>query len=205
MKISGTPYDPEDPDFSGVKAIETKTLDATAYTHPKDEQSGPKQVWDNETGTHAHSYPIKAYYFPTEQDDPDFMLGGEPIEVGEFQIYIGVKGDVNLDDVADVADAQLVLNYYTAKVVAHKDVDKINPSRNDLDEFEGVDRLCYFLGDVAYKDENGNIADPTSLDVIDAQLILNYYTKKDVAHKDTSWEEVVGYDLLDSFYGDKTE
>ena len=46
------------------------------------------------------------------------------------------------------------------------------------------------------------MADPTSLDVEDAQMILNYYTKKYVAHKsDTTWTDIVGYDLLDSFYG----
>ena len=46
------------------------------------------------------------------------------------------------------------------------------------------------------------MADPTSLDVEDAQMILNYYTSKYVAKKtETNWEGVVGYDLLDSFYG----
>ena len=34
-----------------------------------------------------------------------------------------------------------------------------------------------------------------------AQCILRYYTEKDVAGKDgVTWETVVGYDLLDSFY-----
>ena len=158
---------------------------------------------DELNAKHDNKYTIKAFYFPSEQDDPDFMLnGGEPLELGDWNIYIGVKGDVNLDNIADVADAQLVLNYYTSKVVAHKNIDTINIQYPVDPEFEGVDRLCYYLGDVKYKNNDGTMADPTSLDVEDAQMILNYYTKKYVAHKsDTTWTDIVGYDLLDSFYG----
>ena len=218
LPISGTPYNEADGIPENVKPIAVKTLDATAYTHPMESEDGPLKVWTNEikaqfgdnytaadelSAKHANKYPVKAYYFPNEQTDPDFNLNnGEPLYLGDWGIYIGVKGDVNLDNIADVQDAQLVLNYYTAKVVAHKDIDKINVDRPVDEEFEGVDRLCYYLGDVKYKNNDGTMADPTSLDVEDAQMILNYYTSKYVAKKtETNWEGVVGYDLLDSFYG----
>ncbi len=218
LPVSGTPYDETDGIPETIKPISEKTLDATAYTHPQINEDGPLKVWKNEiiaqfgenyteadelNAKHDNKYTIKAFYFPSEQDDPDFMLnGGEPLELGDWNIYIGVKGDVNLDNIADVADAQLVLNYYTSKVVAHKDIDIINVKDPVDPEFEGVDRLCYYLGDVKYKNNDGTMADPTSLDVEDAQMILNYYTRKYVAKKaETNWEGVVGYDLLDSFYG----
>jgi len=222
LPISGTPYDEADGIPQNVKPIAVKTLDATAYTHPQEIEDGPMKVWNNEIkaqfgenytdaqelkAKHANKYQVKAYYFPNEQTDPDFNLNnGEPMYLGDWNIYIGVKGDVNLDNIADVQDAQLVLNYYTAKVVAHKDIDKINVNNPVDEEFEGVDRLCYYLGDVKYKKNDGTMADPTSLDVEDAQMILVYYTAKYVAHKtETTWESVVGYDLLDSFYGGVTE
>ena len=46
------------------------------------------------------------------------------------------------------------------------------------------------------------MTNPPRLDVTDAQFILTYYTDKYLAYlEDTTWESVVGYDLLDSFYG----
>ena len=209
---------------SGVKPFETKTLDATAYTHPKETEDGPKKVWENEIkaqfgenytaeqelkATHANKYPVKAYYFPSEQTDPDFNINnGEPVEFGEFKIYIGVKGDVNLDNVVSAEDPQLVLVYYTEKVVSMKTDVLINPEKKVDPEFEGEDGLCFYLGDVAYKDKEGKMVDPAVLDVEDAQYILIYYTEKYVTGKDDiTWasEDVVGYDLLDSFYGGVTE
>ena len=212
-------YDAETGEIpGGVKPFETKTLDASAYTHPKETEDGPKKVWENEIkaqfgenytaeqelkATHANKYPVKAYYFPSEQSDPDFNINnGEPVEFGEFKIYIGVKGDVNLDNVVSAEDPQLVLTYYTEKVLAFNESALINPEKKVDPEFEGEDGLCFYLGNVAFRDKDGKQVDPPVLDVEDAQNILNYYTEKYVTLIDTTtWESVVGYDLIDEFYG----
>ena len=166
---------------AGIEAFEEKTLDATAYTHPLESENGPKKVWENEikaqfgenytveqelSAKHANRYPVKAYYFPSEQTDPDFNINnGEPVEFGEFKIYIGVKGDVNLDNVVSAEDPQLVLVYYTEKVVTQLSDVLINPVKKVDPEFEGEDGLCFYLGDVAYRDPDGSMTDPPLLGV----------------------------------------
>ena len=228
--IEGAPaYDPATGAIpEGVTAAETKTLDATAYTHPLEMEDGPKKVWDNETAAslgktdytpeeeltakHANKYPMKAYFHPTEQSDPDFAAinGGEPLYMGDFNIFIGVKGDCTLDNHVKVEDAQYTLVYYTATLVSHMD----DAYLVDDPEMGDVDQLRYYLADVdwAEKDETGVnylvdadnhpvVKQPTRLEAADAQFILIHYTSNYVSYITATWTDVVGYDLYDSFFG----
>jgi hypothetical protein len=212
-------YDPNGAIPAGIEAFEVKTLDATAYTHTLESEDSAKKVWENEiiaqfgenyttvqelNAKHANKYTLKAYFFPSEQNDPDFLAlnNGEALEMGEFEIYIGVKGDVDLDNQVTANDAQAVLVYYTEKYVTKKKDIYLCSDK----EMGDVDQLRYYLGDVKYKDLAGNVMNPTELAADDAQMILVYYTEKYVTkHANTTWESVVGYDLLDSFYGGVTE
>ena len=218
-------YSDSDAIPEGAEPFFTDTIDVTAYTHPAEIEDGPKKVWEKElkekfgdswtveqereTKLHKNTYSVDAFFFPTEFNDnskdaadhPDFCTG-DPIKLGQFNIYIGVKGDVNLDNVVSAEDPQLVLDYYTDKIIGKLGDVLINPVYKVDPVYEGEDGLCFYLGDVAYKDYDGNMVDPPLLDVADAQDILIYYTDKYVALlDDVTWESVVGYDLLDSFYG----
>ena len=88
-----------------------------------------------------------------------------------------LRGDIDFNGKVEIEDAQIALKAYT-NLVSQK------PSG---------------LRDPAF--QAANVVRNGELDVTDAQCILKYYTDKDVAGKtDTTWEKVVGYDLLDDFY-----
>ncbi|MBR3417805.1 MAG: hypothetical protein IKG82_03855, partial [Oscillospiraceae bacterium] len=142
---------------------------------------------------------------PNEQSDPDGLIGDEPIYLGDFNIYIGVKGDYNLDNVVSVDDVQNALIFYTDYYVAKKK----NVHLNDDPELDGEDGLIFYLINVRYRDgdtKDAPLSNPQQVSVDDVQCMLKYYTEKYVALKSaTDWEWAVGYDLLDSFYGDDYE
>ena len=78
-----------------------------------------------------------------------------------------VRGDVMLDGIVSIEDAQLTLGYYT-EIIASKtpEMNKIQKSTADVD---------------------GN----QSISVEDAQLILKYYTERSVAGNLITWEELL--------------
>ena len=65
------------------------------------------------------------------------------------------------------------------------------------------DGLVFYLINVRFRkgsSPNDPLDNPQTVGADDAQCILKYYTQKDVAGLETSWEKVVGYDLIDEFY-----
>jgi hypothetical protein len=209
-------------DANGVQDAEpfqVKSMEITAYTNPAEAENSPKKVWDNETSaslgktdwtekealdaTHTNKYTLKAYYtYSADINDPDFDVNnGEPLELGDFKIYIGVKGDYNLDNQVKADDAQNTLNYYTKKLVG------LTPHLNDDPELDGEDGLVFFLINVTYRDgfsPEDPMENPPKIQAHDAQLILQYYVEH-MIQIDHSWDYIVGYDFLDYFYGDKLE
>ena len=122
------------------------------------------------------------------------------MKLGDHTIFIGVKGDYNLDDKVSVDDAQSTLKFYTNYYVAGNTNFKLNEDQ----ELDGVDGLVFYLINVRFltgDSPSDPMEDPQQVSADDAQCILRYYTDKDVAHKQgITWEKEVGYDLLDSFY-----
>ena len=205
----------ENGNATAAQAFQVKEIDITNETHPLITEDSPYKVWTNEIkaqfgenytpqeelrAKHANKYPMKAYYHPNEQSDPDGLIGdGEPVYLGDFKIYIGVKGDYDLDNVVNVRDAQNTLIYYTEHYVSGKEW-----KLNDDPELDGEDGLIFYLINVNYR--NGDkptdpLDDPQKVSAKDAQSILIYYTEH-FAGNEMEWEDIVGYDLLDSFYGD---
>ena len=210
----------ENGNATDAQAFETKNLDITDQTHPLYSEDSPIKVWTNEikaqfgdnytaeqelSATHKNKYPMKAYYHPTEQSDPDGLIGTEPIYLGDFNIYIGVKGDYNLDNVVSIDDVQNALIFYTEYYVAKKKTTKLNEDP----ELDGEDGLIFYLINVRYRDgdtKDAPLSNPQVVSVDDVTCMLKYYTEKYVALKpQTDWEWAVGYDLLDKFYGDNYE
>ena len=121
------------------------------------------------------------------------------MKLGDHTIFIGVKGDYNLDDKVSVDDAQSTLKFYTNYYVAGNTNFKLNEDQ----ELDGVDGLVFYLINVRFRKGSSRddpLDNPQTVGADDAQCILKYYTQKDVAGLDTSWEKVVGYDLIDEFY-----
>ncbi|MBR6107232.1 MAG: hypothetical protein IKQ39_04405, partial [Oscillospiraceae bacterium] len=196
--------------------FEEKELEVTAYTNPDESEDSPMEIWNNEISAalgktdwtyeeaqgvkHANKYRLDAYYtYSADINDPDFDINnGEPLKLGDFPIYIGVKGDYNLDNYVDAKDAQLTLKYYVDKLALK------TPSLNADPELDGEDGLVFFLIDVCYRDgktADSPLANPKSVDARDAQTILKYYVDA-LALKQKTWTDEVGYDYLDYFYGD---
>ena len=211
-------------DYLGqVLSTEEKSLDITAYTNPEESLNSPKKIWDAETAaslgktewtyeeeltaTHANKYPMTLYYTYDSSLDPDFDINnGAPYEFGSIKIYIGVKGDFNLDNEVDITDAQLTLQYYTWKLAL-----KV-PFLSDDPEFAPVDDpesgLIFFLVNVDYRDGRSGtdpLTKPQTLDINDAQDILAFYTYRLAQQYERGWEYIVGYDYLDYFYGDQIQ
>ncbi len=188
--------------LSKAQAAETRTKDITELTDLSDPTVTPEQIW-NGTGAEKignHKYRISLYYHSEKQTDEDFKISDSAVKLGDHTIFIGVKSDYNLDDKVSVDDAQSVLKYYTNYVVAGNTSYKMN----DDPELDGPDGLVFYLVNVRFRKGSkptDPMDNPQSVAADDAQCILKYYTQKDVAGLDsTTWESVVGYDLIDEFY-----
>ena len=189
-----------------VKAMsfEKRTKDITELVGLSDPSVTAEQIWNGSTDfavkVENHKYRISLYYDAAKQTDEDFKVSDSKIKVGEHTIFIGVKGDFNLDDKVSVDDAQNTLIFYTNYYVAGNK----NTKLSDNPEFDGLNGLVFYLINVKFLDgdsANDPMENPQKISSDDAQCILKYYTEKDVAGKrNMTWETIVGYDLLDSFY-----
>ncbi|WP_295090094.1 hypothetical protein, partial [uncultured Ruminococcus sp.] len=134
----------------------------------------------NEVSTPEDTYETAIYKYLLE-----FAYQGDPeIIVGTHQVLIGVKGDTNLSGDVTVADAVEVL-MFRADMMANPD----NPTyvfNPDPD----LHKLGYFLGNVDC------IKEGDELNVADAVNILMYRAEI-LANGSATWEQIVGYDLLD--------
>lgn len=108
-------------------------------------------------------------------DDADLTITDVPV------VYIGVKGDVNLDAAVDISDASAVLTYY-ASVSA-----KLDASFNDDAD---LNTLAYFLADIDTESEAGGDSDDGKMELADASYILTYYAMVS-AKLDPTWSDVI--------------
>ena len=159
--------------ISGGKAT-TEELDPDKLVI-KDEKKGktsPHDVYDEDQKDFTYS--IKAYY-----DGKPLMLK-DGTHAG-FTAYIGVKGDADLNNIADSVDASSVLNYYANISTGGKPEDT-NLLAEKVSGVPGYDpeELAAFLADVdkdVYSEENylTKKAD-RNIDSSDASSILAYYS-----------------------------
>lgn len=128
------------------------------------------------------TYQIPLYW--NEEELKDEL--GNPVTA---TVFIGVKGDANLDNLVDATDASYILTYY-AKVQTNANNSKIMLSQ-DNDE---LDCLAAFLSCVnADKLNSDNLcSDKTEYDVnaIDSSLILTFYS-----YKQTTTDNISNYDI----------
>ena len=97
-------------------------------------------------------------------------------------VYIGVKGDADLDGLVNVPDAVKILTYY-AKVAAGQEgiVFEEDPLLN---------KLAFFLADIDTESKAGENTEGKLMEVTDAVYDLTYYAKK-AAGQEPTWPDVV--------------
>lgn len=112
-------------------------------------------------------------------------------------VYIGVKGDADLNGMVDIPDATAVLTYY-ARTGAHLEAKLI---QNDNQDYE---RLAFFLADVTTESTAGQNSEAGILEIPDATYILTYYAQYG-AHLDPQWQIIIPplAEIVDSLWYDK--
>jgi len=119
--------------------------------------------------------------------------------------FIGVKGDTNLDNIANAIDASYVLTYY-AKIQTGSVPEETKLGHDD----PYLDNLSAFLSDVdtnEYSPENWSVEKTSAnnnngkrtVNASDSSFILTYYairqTERDRESRDI-WKQVVGADNI---------
>ena len=196
-------------------AFEAKTMDVTEFTHTDDAEQSAANVWNNEViaqfgsyttendenTTHANKYDLKFYLNFSEITDPDFQVADGKLEVGSHTIYIGVKGDTDLDNHVTAYDASLALMYSNMRYNAgFDDLVWADVSPDFGSEF---DELRFFVTDVCCADDDIGTDGNTWISPLDATKILQYFnTKYNAGFEDTTWadEDIVGYDFPDNVH-----
>ena len=198
-------------------AFETKTKDITPFVKPEFGKNSPKEIWDSETHevgkyrAEEHQFDVECIYTWDESLGEDFDINdGEPMKFGEFQIFIGLKGDTDLNNRVESNDATKVLQYYVYITVMNKESCPLAPD-DELQE------LSFYLSDVmtpcGMDDSAAQAPDGfkakhayyTNLDAEDASKILTYYVYVEVMHKypagHEAWTAICGFDFLDEING----
>ncbi len=162
-------------------AFNTVALDVTASTKPAEDADSPVEVYV----AGQHIYPVALY---CDQTGNEIIIGdGSPLFMGEIQIFIGLKGDINLDDAVDTLDAIEALTFYNKVTVMGESY--------SFHEDEFLHNLAFYLGDVYYTQT------PEGMDTLTAIAILDYYNKVTVMKlEDIGWADICGFDFPDSFF-----
>ena len=135
---------------------------------------------DKQVAAPEDTYETQIYKYMLE-----FAYEGNPdVIVGTHQVLIGVKGDTNLSGDVTVADAVEIL-MYRADMMANPN----NPTYV-FNEDPDLHKLGYFLGNVDC------IKEGDDLNVADAVNILMFRAEV-LANGSATWEQIVGYDLID--------
>ena len=139
----------------------------------------PASVYSEDRTNFTYDHDVQVYYDDLALVDKD----GNPLYI---TAYIGVKGDVDFNNVADGTDATLTLQYYTLIMSGQggTDVDplEVQLSKSDLvtGPNEPLEHLAAFLADVdtnEWDPDNWRVRkEDRTIDGTDATNILKFYT-----------------------------
>ena len=186
----------------------TEFLSKVTFKDVKKGASTPEDAYDVNNTTFA--YEVAVYY----NDAPLKDATGKALT---FTVYIGVKGDSNLDNKVDSSDATNVLAYYSELATKPKDISadtiRITPDTNKfVNENPELDQLCAFLADVdrdVYDEANWKTrkADTANrkIDSSDASWILAFYSIKSTASAETKDHTIWNMVLADQHRGEHFE
>ena len=148
-------------------------LEAGAVTLDK---TTPKEIFDAEGKPYCVTE-VNAYFTdPTKADAEPVAAPVNPT------VYIGVKGDADLNGIVDVQDAVTILTYYAKAAAGQADV--------AFNEDENLNKLTYFLADVDTESKAGMNSGSELMTTQDAVNVLTFYAKK-AANQEPTWPDVI--------------
>ena len=148
-------------------------LEAGAVTLDK---TTPKEIFDAEGKPYCVTE-VNAYFTdPTKADAEPVAAPVNPT------VYIGVKGDADLNGIVDVQDAVAILTYYAKTAAAQENV--------AFNEDENLNKLAYFLADVDTESKAGMNSGSELMTIQDAANVLTFYAKK-AANQEPTWPDVI--------------
>ena len=148
-------------------------LEAGAVTLDK---TTPKEIFDAEGKPYCVTE-VNAYFTdPTKADAEPVAAPVNPT------VYIGVKGDADLNGIVDVQDAVAILTYYAKTAAAQENV--------AFNEDENLNKLAYFLADVDTESKAGMNSGSELMTTQDAVNVLTFYAKK-AANQEPTWPDVI--------------
>ena len=148
-------------------------LEAGAVTLDK---TTPKEIFDAEGKPYCVTE-VNAYF-----TDPT-IADAEPVAAPvNPTVYIGVKGDADLNGIVDVQDAVAILTYYAKTAAAQENV--------AFNEDENLNKLTYFLADVDTESKAGMNNGSELMTTQDAVNVLTFYAKK-AANQEPTWPDVI--------------
>lgn len=139
----------------------------------------PASVYSEDRTNFTYDHDVQVYYDDLALVDKD----GNPLYI---TAYIGVKGDVNLNNVTDGTDATHTLRYYTLRI-SGQGGGAIDPLELQLSNSplvtgpnDPLEHLAAFLGDVnvdEWDENNWRVRkEDRNIDGTDATQILRFYT-----------------------------
>ena len=152
---------------------EGNETDITAdVTFGEDSAATPKSVYaDTET---YYACTVDAYY-------KGVKLDAAPT------VYIGVKGDADLNGRVELSDATLALTYYAEHAVNNDFY--FTTSSADQPADENLETLAYFLTDINTESTAGKDSSDAAIELADATNILTYYAE-DAVNNNPKWAEI---------------
>ena len=148
-------------------------LEAGAVTLDK---TTPKEIFDAEGKPYCVTE-VNAYFTdPTKADAEPVAAPVNPT------VYIGVKGDADLNGIVDVQDAVAILTYYAKTAATQENV--------AFNEDENLNKLAYFLADVDTESKAGMNNGSELMTTQDAVNVLTFYAKK-AANQEPTWPDVI--------------
>jgi hypothetical protein len=141
-------------------------------------------------------YDVEFYYYQDENSQYKLGNGTDPVLMGTKKIYIGVKGDINLDGTVSIEDAKMALDFHvavhqTSLTYQLNEDPELGKYPVDGSNEEG---LAHYLGNVRYKGD-----EEPFLDLRDVKAILDYYVAG-LTNLEQSWEKYAGFVFPDEFY-----
>ncbi|MBR6107996.1 MAG: hypothetical protein IKQ39_08315, partial [Oscillospiraceae bacterium] len=187
-----------------VRPFETKAMDISEYVRPAETENTPSKIWRNEIESvlgksytlkqelsvlHTNNYQIGMYYYSNKITDADFIIGTEPVCIGIYDLSVGVKGDMDLNNQVSLADAFLALTVYRSALAQF-------PYSFGTDEPEWREKLRFFLAIIPdYRGMDDYVTGKDYVTVEDAQYILNYYVSNVLCLEKKEWENIAGVDI----------
>ncbi|MCI7258189.1 MAG: hypothetical protein MR466_02010 [Ruminococcus sp.] len=148
-------------------------LEAGAVTLDK---TTPKEIFDAEGKPYCVTE-VNAYFTdPTKADAEAVAAPVNPT------VYIGVKGDADLNGIVDVQDAVTILTYYAKASAGQENV--------AFNEDENLNKLAFFLADVDTESKAGINNGSELISIQDGVNVLTFYAKKS-ANQDPAWPDVI--------------